>query len=80
MPARRSHACHWQGPMFNKDKNEENSMAFGFDDGEVDVLYTKAINIVIEQQKVSTSYIQRYLQIHIHHIYLFSPSGIHFVY
>ena len=46
-----------------EDKNEEGSMAFGFDDGEVDVLYTKAINIVIEQQKVSTSYIQRYLQI-----------------
>jgi len=46
-----------------EDKNEENSMGFGFDDGEVDVLYTKAVNIVIEQQKVSTSYIQRYLQI-----------------
>ena len=38
-------------------------MGFGFDDGEVDALYTKAVNIVIEQQKVSTSYIQRYLQI-----------------
>ena len=35
----------------------------GFDYGEVDALYTKAVNIVIEQQKVSTSYIQRYLQI-----------------
>ena len=35
-----------------------------FDDGEVDVyLYTKAVDIVINQQKVSTSYIQRYLQI-----------------
>ena len=28
-----------------------------------DVLYTKAVEIVIKQQKVSTSYIQRYLQI-----------------
>ena len=46
-----------------EDKNEENSIGFGFDDGEVDALYTKAVNIVIEQQKVSTSYIQRYLQI-----------------
>jgi DNA segregation ATPase FtsK/SpoIIIE, S-DNA-T family len=44
-------------------KNEEGSLGFGFDDGEVDALYTKAVNIVIEQQKVSTSYIQRYLQI-----------------
>ncbi len=46
-----------------EDKNEEGSMGFGFDDGEVDALYAKAVNIVIEQQKVSTSYIQRYLQI-----------------
>ena len=46
-----------------EDKIEEGSMGFGFDDGEVDALYTKAVNIVIEQQKVSTSYIQRYLQI-----------------
>ena len=46
-----------------EEKNDESSMGFGFDDGEVDALYTKAVNIVIEQQKVSTSYIQRYLQI-----------------
>ena len=46
-----------------EEKNEDGSMAFGFDDGEVDVLYTKAVDIVINQQKVSTSYIQRYLQI-----------------
>ncbi len=46
-----------------EDKNKDGSMVFGFDDGEVDALYTKAVNIVIEQQKVSTSYIQRYLQI-----------------
>ena len=30
---------------------------------DVDALYSKAIDIVISQQKVSTSYIQRYLQI-----------------
>ncbi len=46
-----------------EDQSEESSMAFKFDDGGVDALYTKAIDIVIEQQKVSTSYIQRYLQI-----------------
>ena len=46
-----------------EEKNDDGSLGFGFDDGEVDALYTKAVNIVIEQQKVSTSYIQRYLQI-----------------
>ena len=46
-----------------EEKNEDGSMAFGFDEGEVDALYTKAVDIVISQQKVSTSYIQRYLQI-----------------
>ena len=46
-----------------EEKNEDVSLGFGFDDGGVDALYTKAVNIVIEQQKVSTSYIQRYLQI-----------------
>ncbi|MDB2349407.1 DNA translocase FtsK, partial [Alphaproteobacteria bacterium] len=46
-----------------EEKNDGTSMGFGFDDGEVDALYTKAVNIIIEQQKVSTSYIQRYLQI-----------------
>ncbi len=46
------------------EKNDDNSMmAFSFDDGEVDALYSKAVNIVVTQQKVSTSYIQRYLQI-----------------
>jgi len=44
-------------------ENENGSMVFGFDDGEVDALYAKAVDIVISQQKVSTSYIQRYLQI-----------------
>ena len=46
-----------------EDKDEQSSLGFGFDNGGGDALYTKAVNIVIEQQKVSTSYIQRYLQI-----------------
>ncbi len=45
------------------EKSEDSSMAFSFDDGGVDALYSKAVNVVISQQKVSTSYIQRYLQI-----------------
>ena len=45
------------------EKTEDDSMGFKFDDGEVDALYSKAVDIVISQQKVSTSYIQRYLQI-----------------
>lgn len=35
----------------------------GFINKEVDELYEKALSIIIEQQKVSTSFIQRYLQI-----------------
>ena len=31
--------------------------------GDIDELYSKAVNIVVSQQKVSTSFIQRYLQI-----------------
>ncbi len=46
-----------------EEKGVDESMGLGFDDGEVDVLYAKAVDIVINQQKVSTSYIQRYLQI-----------------
>lgn len=45
------------------EKTDDGSMAFSFDEGGVDALYSKAVNIVISQQKVSTSYIQRYLQI-----------------
>jgi len=45
------------------EHNKDSSMAFSFDKGEVDDLYNKAVDIVINQQKVSTSYIQRYLQI-----------------
>ena len=35
----------------------------GFKNNEIDELYEKALTIIIEQQKVSTSFIQRYLQI-----------------
>ena len=45
------------------EKSENESMAFSFDEGGVDDLYGKAVDIVVKQQKVSTSYIQRYLQI-----------------
>ena len=45
------------------EKSDDGSMAFSFDDGSVDALYSKAVNVVVSQQKVSTSYIQRYLQI-----------------
>ena len=38
------------------------SPSLNFDTGDVDELYTKAVDIVINQ-KVSTSFIQRYLQI-----------------
>ncbi len=41
----------------------DQSLPLEFGDGEVDALYSKAVDIVITQQKVSTSYIQRYLQI-----------------
>jgi S-DNA-T family DNA segregation ATPase FtsK/SpoIIIE len=45
------------------DSAEEDSMAFKFDGADVDALYSKAVEVIISQQKVSTSYIQRYLQI-----------------
>jgi len=45
------------------ESSTESSMAFKFDDGEVDSLYSKAVDLVVDQQRVSTSYIQRYLQI-----------------
>ena len=38
-------------------------MELEFTNKNVDELYEKAVNLVIDQQKVSTSYIQRYLQI-----------------
>ena len=45
------------------ENNLEDSLSLNFDTGDVDELYTKAVDIVINQQKVSTSFIQRYLQI-----------------
>ena len=45
------------------DDNFNDSLSLNFDNGDVDELYTKAVDIVINQQKVSTSFIQRYLQI-----------------
>ncbi len=47
---------------FNEN-NLEDSLSLNFDTGDIDELYTKAVDIVINQQKVSTSFIQRYLQI-----------------
>ncbi len=45
------------------EDNFNDSLSLNFDNGDVDELYTKAVEIVIKQQKVSTSFIQRYLQI-----------------
>ena len=45
------------------EDNFNDALSLNFDNGDVDELYTKAVNIVINQQKVSTSFIQRYLQI-----------------
>jgi S-DNA-T family DNA segregation ATPase FtsK/SpoIIIE len=47
---------------FDED-NLDNSLSLNFENGDVDELYSKAVDIVIKQQKVSTSFIQRYLQI-----------------
>ena len=41
----------------------DSSLSLNFDNGDIDELYSKAVDIVINQQKVSTSFIQRYLQI-----------------
>ena len=46
-------------PTFNGDEEFLETYIFDFNDD----LYGKAVDIVIKQQKVSTSYIQRYLQI-----------------
>ena len=46
------------------DENSvDSSLSLNFDNGDIDELYSKAVDIVINQQKVSTSFIQRYLQI-----------------
>tara|TARA_Y100001970_G_scaffold22886_1_gene26688 strand:- start:26949 stop:29213 length:2265 start_codon:yes stop_codon:yes gene_type:complete len=46
-----------------EDNNGDGSLSLNFNSGDVDELYTRAVDIVINQQKVSTSFIQRYLQI-----------------
>ena len=46
-----------------EDAGEEYSGALNFNESDVDELYEKAVSIIIDQQKVSTSFIQRYLQI-----------------
>ena len=47
-----------------EDENLVNNLDLGFENNkDVDELYDKALTIIIEQQKVSTSFIQRYLQI-----------------
>ena len=46
-----------------KESNEKSSFDLGFNSKNVDTLYEKALTLVLDQQKVSTSFIQRYLQI-----------------
>jgi len=45
------------------EESVDGSLSLNFDNGDVDELYAKAVDIVVNQQKVSTSFIQRYLQI-----------------
>ena len=46
------------------DRQEQNgTLGLDFEENGVDELYSQAVNIVIKNQKVSTSFIQRYLQI-----------------
>ena len=45
------------------EDSDANSLSLNFDKGDVDELYSKAVDVVVNQQKVSTSFIQRYLQI-----------------
>jgi len=46
-----------------KASSEKSSFDLGFGSKNVDTLYEKALTLVLDQQKVSTSFIQRYLQI-----------------
>ena len=46
-----------------EETDSETSIGLDFNNKDVDELYEKALSIIIEQQKVSTSFIQRYLQI-----------------
>ncbi len=45
------------------DENDRSQNSLDLMSNSTDELYSQAVNIVIKQQKVSTSYIQRYLQI-----------------
>ena len=45
------------------DDELNNSIKDDLISNDIDELYSKAVGIVVKQQKVSTSYIQRYLQI-----------------
>ncbi len=47
----------------NTEGNSSNSLGLEFDDQNVDELYSRAVDIVIKNQRVSTSFVQRYLQI-----------------
>ena len=46
-----------------EEVDSETSIGLDFNSKDVDELYEKALSIILEQQKVSTSFIQRYLQI-----------------
>ena len=46
-----------------QENNIDNSSNLNLINNDVDELYYKAVDIIISQQKVSTSFVQRYLQI-----------------
>ena len=47
----------------NYENDKQKGLELEFTNKNVDELYEKAVNLVIDQQKVSTSFVQRYLQI-----------------
>ncbi len=47
----------------NYENDKQAGLELEFSNKNVDELYEKAVNLVIDQQKVSTSFVQRYLQI-----------------
>ncbi len=47
----------------NYESDRQGGLELEFANKNVDELYEKAVNLVIDQQKVSTSFVQRYLQI-----------------
>ena len=46
-----------------QENNNDNLYNLNLINNDIDELYNKAVDIIISQQKVSTSFIQRYLQI-----------------